>query len=1276
MPANEQYLRNIKSVHVVFCASMVAFVAATALMLYVDHNDEWVQYQRSFFKTEASLLDRERAEVLLAAGGEDKYLAHLDSLKSDLDTSDAALRTGNVAFAVSNTRVDELKRDHLLKGREVRGKRADRDVARANLDLGVRDSAPESSIAKLTSIFRTQQAAVDELELAWEVLTTDLKAAQATLAGLTVERDRLKDDRKKSSAEITRIEDAISEIAPSSGLKSAKRAFMELPIINGFNGHLRIKQDWLPELRIKLGMASPARFDRCRTCHLGIDRFGAGDVATFPHGKERDGKYSHPFSSHPRPDVFLTAGSPHPIATFGCTVCHDGQGSATSFHNAQHGANDPHQASEWKDKYGHFYNHFWEYPMFPERLRDATCIKCHHDVVELGVNRTFGPTAPKAYEGWQILRQYGCFGCHEVNGFDAKDRIGPDIRLEPTAEEQPKYDADPNLNAGQMRKVGPSLKHVGQKTSAEWLSYWTEEPKRFRPDTRMPQFFGVSTWDNHLGQDLSQVEIAAISHFLVSQSNDVPLLSADLKYEEQFSAPDKRVTQVASGKKLFSERGCLACHSHDAPDFKGISATFGPNLSNVRHKLKPGKQGQDWLYTWIRNPELHHPRTKMPNLFLEPTKNKDGLVTADPAADIVAFLLDGESVEYKAPAFEQSALMDLLKLHLSGKTLTAAQYEGFINSRKFPLRKSQLKGDEVELASEKDTAPSDAEWKSMLLNYVGRRSVSRYGCYGCHDINGYGASRPIGTGLADWGRKDTGRLALEHIEEFLHHHGERDNSSTSKYVGESLRNAGSDTFDSPESKESGLRAAFFYESLAHHGRPGFIFQKLRDPRSYDYKKVETKKYTERLVMPRFPFNDAQIEAVATFVLGLVSDPPASKYLYRPKPQARDIHQGEILLRKYNCVSCHMTDLHEFEYLVDPTELEPTVLADSEHPQGRDALLKWRTPTPVLTGLSKQIGDKTLAIAKLRGMPTLYPDPDDEPEDRQYAFDLWEPVTLHSSAEAAALRSKGLADDQVILPGAKMVVSASKLLNHRRPGSGQFAEWLVDQLMVSTTKGNKSMAWQMVAPPLIREGEKVQTPWLYRFLKEPDQIRYRMALRMPRFNLSDSEAQTLANYFAAKDGTQYPYQELPQTEPNYNQLAATEFLSKHATRASEASYPDESWKMLTATLCIKCHAVGGRPFAAAPNDPNVTQGPNLERVIQRLRPEWVRTWLHNPKWITPYTAMPLPFPRGKVDHLPLFEGDAGDQTVGVYDALMNYHSLLERQPRSVPLAAPPIQPDAK
>ena len=1539
--------------HVVFLLSVIAFTASTCTMLSRDHDDEWRGYQSTFFEIETLLGKRDETSALETAVSADDaaeagraYEREIQRLEISRDEVATQLEDSSVAYQIALSDVEESALAFDLKGREVRVERAQRDVARANYDLQIRDQSPPATAQAFFKKFQDAQAKVDALELELEELDTELTKRQEVLAGLTTGRDELQDELKTLTSEVVRIRESLDVIAPKGTLKATKRALMEKPIIDGFNSHMQLVQDWLPDLSITLGMASTARFDRCRTCHLGIDRYGAGDVPTFPHGDiDSDdpadwvaaNAFPQPFSSHPRPDVYLTASSPHPLPEFGCTICHEGQGSATNFTNAQHGPNDPHQDEEWNEKHSHSYNHFWEYPMFPKRLRDAACLKCHHEVVELGENPDFGPTAPKAYRGWQLIKKYGCFGCHEINGFDGKDRIGPDLRLEPTAEEADKFASDPNLIPGTMRKVGPSLKRVADKTTAEWIAYWTEKPKRFRATTKMPQFFGLTNLEDHLGAQLSGLEVRAIAKFLVSQS------TPQAESKTLMSPADGYAPDADRGKVAFAERGCLACHSHDGDDFKRASATFGPNLTKIGHKLRTGEAGFNWLYTWIRDPERHHPRTKMPNLFLDPVVGDDGTVTSDPAADIATFLigsgdypvaplemdvvqkeltkllvasgklgeadfeefwsskkythkaawpetllteaeagdLDWESVlsrylkavEYEALAqkhlvardlmtaeefdafwksrsypkrsgkkapvvwpeslltksaasdsewadsvgtyLDSKAILELSRLNLAGKIITTDQFatmwginwkgerkvaaqikriQGELKkldakseeypvvekklkaaqatlaeiksgARKLPLSRKEIKGDEIELFADGEEAPTQEEFDNRMLNFLGRRSVSRYGCYACHDINGYGKARSIGTALQDWGRKDTSRLAPEHIHEYLHHHGRRDGSSTQQFVQDALDRASSGSFDSEEEREDALRTAFFYESLIHHGRPGFIFQKLRQPRSYDFKKIDTKRYNERLVMPMFPLEDDEIEAIATFVLGLVAEPQAAKYIYTPDQRTRDRNQGEILLKKYNCTGCHVIDMPEIEYAPDmESPLAATEIPAAAHKSAVKRLLEWRRPVDSHFGSFHTVNREdeepnNLPTVRIKGLPFALPEPEDEPADQVYSFDTWEPVSIrgwlvsylsrHRSAinadplasqagdfqpvykvlnqfidEAtnseelsisptdvtqAAVAAEALAeveslqeeendsdslkerkelargkitrfsevlaglatqirpgkDWDVLMPGSRLVVFGPSFVELSEGKGGSFAHWLVEDLTNRGTTKNRAESWQKSPPPLFKEGQKVQTDWLYRFLKNPEQIRYSTVLRMPQFNMSDEEARIFASYFAAAEKVEYPYQKQPQQLESY--LAGQEafFHREYPNRSAENSYREESWRMLATTICIKCHAVGGGAPAGKPDDPTVVRGPNLGRVHERLRPEWVSNWVFNPKWITTYTGMPAPFPANQTQYPRLFNGKPIDQTVGVRDALMNYPRLMEGMHKPLP-----------
>ncbi len=107
----------------------------------------------------------------------------------------------------------------------------------------------------------------------------------------------------------------------------------------------KIQQISLPELTINYNFKEVPRYDRCTTCHQGIDRIG--------YDKDADGKpmpavfASHPFLTtgattiDPKGKVvtaglYLDANGPHPINSFGCTICHGGQGSGTDFTFASH----------------------------------------------------------------------------------------------------------------------------------------------------------------------------------------------------------------------------------------------------------------------------------------------------------------------------------------------------------------------------------------------------------------------------------------------------------------------------------------------------------------------------------------------------------------------------------------------------------------------------------------------------------------------------------------------------------------------------------------------------------------------------------------------------------------------------------------------------------------------------------------------------------------------------------------------------------------------------
>lgn len=1501
MPANDTYWRNLKKMHVVFALSAIGLLVATLGMMWADHSDEWRPYQKTFDR-----LEERRLELQIQANTSDEYEARLEDLNKKLAEANAnyAEQKGGL-----EAEIRDLEYDVNIASRELRNLRAFRDKARADYDLAVRDEKTELAETRKAD-FDEKQEAVNEQELVVQQLTTQLNQKKQTQQDLRDRVTQIETEIAATTKEVDRLAKAKERIAPESGLAYYKRKIMQWPIIDGFNSPHKVQQIWLPDLKVTLGMAHTARFDRCQTCHLAIDQVATGNLPAFPHDDSLDStsdptdeqvekwvtenKYPHPYSTHPNPDLYLTSTSPHPIQDFGCTICHDGQGSGTSFDNVQHTPNNPHQHELWEEKYHYHPNHFWEYPMQPERFRESTCIKCHHSVVELETSPQFGNSAPKLVKGFHTIEQYGCFGCHEIHGQDGKESIGPDLRVEPNhfavaqaiaaaaknvkeseaaasrleeiqrlahqvAEdpedtpaarqtlqdlvladrglENPLFDNRIHFlaeelkdveNPGKYRKVGPALRHINTKTTQGWLEFWTNDPQEFRPTTRMPKFFHLTNQEDELAEAYQPVQIAAIGHYLLAKSQPVELLSPPEGYQPN---PQR-------GKDLFAERGCLSCHSHR--DFPEIKKDFGPNLDKVYAKLKPGAEGFQWLYSWIRDPQRYHKRSKMPNLFLESYVQDGDKATVDPAADIAAYLLkdrDTTSEDYKPYDVksatvtidneEKSALDALVQLNLL-QSLTAAQIEELEKTRVYPIKPELIKGDEIELVHEGEGAPNQAEWQAMKLNYLGRRTIAQYGCYGCHDVPGFEAAKPIGVALQDWGRKDTSRLAFEHIEEFLHHHSAPGSESTlTEQVDQAIKAARAEEFKTEEEAKEELSKAFYYDSILHHGRPGFIWQKLRQPRSYDYKKTETKRYDERLKMPRFPFNSEQIEAVATFVLGLTAEPPAEKYLFKPKDSTLSRYEGEALLTKYNCTSCHMVELPEVYHSIQPRETREDVLAwildnreaitagelgrDKYPPLQRQIddqaqahanstlkelveqaaqksggdeaamelyLNKWFDQYPKvlaptyadyadvgmtleqtidwfvenrqglmdgslgtypedvtkiqtlceLFGLEIDIrgianlanvtgtnGQRRLSPAEsearyranlaqwfdnhpetLLVSPDTLKDPKQGklPEGVKALFKIKPPrsgeTTLVSKDGHPVLRFRGLGvfseDDQeysydlwetlqvggrIMLPTSKMLFVPEQVVEIRPGRGGEFADFLANHLaagdMSKLSKGRQSSP-----PPLMGEGLKVQTPWLFNFIKNPEKIRYETKLRMPRFNMSDAEAQALANYFAAVENAEYPYQNIPQKQPGYISTQTRHYLDAFPEDAKEQpDYLARSWTMFGKfAACRKCHSVAGDEFKVL-NPADVTHGPDLDqRLASRFRPDYLDAWLHSPQWILPYTAMVGPTGDPLAGY---FHKDPSVQVKALRDAMLNYNELLQRVGKIEP--PPPEQPAA-
>ena len=139
------------------------------------------------------------------------------------------------------------------------------------------------------------------------------------------------------------------------------------------------------------------------------------------------------------------------------------------------------------------------------------------------------------------------------------------------------------------------------------------------------------------------------------------------------------------------------------------------------------------------------------------------------------------------------------------------------------------------------------------------------------------------------------------------------------------------------------------------------------------------------------------------------------------------------------------------------------------------------------------------------------------------------------------------------------------------------------------------------PSLNTQGSKVQPDWLFKFLQDPITIRPNLEVRMPSFNLSDSDWNSIINAF------QYYDKNIMSFESEF-------IVDRNSTHYNAGS------KLHDIGACNNCHFYGEE----FPKQSAETWAPNLILTKKRLRPDWVISWLDDPQLIMPGTKMPSPY----------------------------------------------------
>jgi len=695
-----------------FFISSALLLVATFWMVIDDWNSPWKTYQAEFRHIETV-----RTEEAIASEAMQAQALSAAEVEGRLAEAEAALASRNAEVAETEEGLRQAKGELFTTSEST--KKAKQDLAWERFlieEHRVHDNDPTYGAERL----KTFEDAFVALSAESELKIAAVAEWQAQLDALNANVSDLQRQKKAAKIDLDLLEKKLEKLAPSSGAGKLANFVRDFPGLDFVDPKNKVQKQVLPDLTFELNFTKGARIDMCQTCHQASDRAGyTEDVVV--DGEPLD----HPYLSHPRLDLFLTAKSPHPVSKVGCTICHRGSGQALDFIRSDHrpvmyeqvGPNQLAPTAdhvEWQEEHHWHKQHHWDYPMLNRQNVEASCVQCHKGSMEL-----IADDAPVVSRGYQLFEENGCYSCHKVEWYPTK------------------------------RAPGPSLKNLQAKLERPWLESWISNPRDFRPDTKMPRFFHLDNFEPEeeivqsewgqgrmiLGDEWNNNAIAAIAAYLVDSAPKQALPSIPGEAAQNADAD--------RGRETFRLVGCLSCHNMGAYPGQDLmtsdpaweeneSNSHGPNLRGVATKLN-----RTWLYNWLKDPQAYWPETRMPNLRLTDLQ----------AADITSYIMDDPDGVFTdtTPVWEEETRpyeLDVLQEM----------------ARQFFAREGRVELNRRFAGENPDYAWNDAD---ELLLAVGEKQIQHYGCFSCHNINGMEGMNPIGVELTNWGSKTVDKLAWE-----------------------------------------------------------------------------------------------------------------------------------------------------------------------------------------------------------------------------------------------------------------------------------------------------------------------------------------------------------------------------------------------------------------------------------------------------------------------------------------------------------------------------------
>ena len=857
---------SIKSLNWIFAISSLVLLGVTGAIVMYDYVRGWKWFQYEFMRIERQRIEAELSAAQKAA--DKKELAALDTKMREQERKIARERSQYVA----------AQKD--LESWEGKHYAADQDYRFTKAVLDARRYEVEAAIVKHSHDWKEKQKAFDDLSRKLEELNLRLQdvTRQRDAARARVDRwlgsiRELEDRKKEMTGSIELLEKRLDRVSPKTNI------IFNIPMLDFIAPTFKIEQVVLNDLFIDMNYMSVPRVDRCQTCHRAIDRPGFEskkeaarlsaelqqnlDRHKIEHKRRKETEeriaqlkriesaprdIRNPFRTHPKLDLFVGSASPHPLLEFGCTGCHRGQDRATEFSRAGHTPASRRMERRWSSAswttlgffptFGDYAKRRWGYAANPF-LETPMYPRQHYEAgcVKCHANQMDVIGGEEITRGLQMVELYGCHACHKINNWRFAD----------------------------LQKPGPALDGIAEKTTPEWALRWIAEPHDFRSTTRMPSFFYQR---NMIGPYVPAEEQARNIRYQDAEIHSIVTYLFDRSTRRAWAGGAGG--DAGRGKQIVENVGCMACHiaQDTVTDKEGktrparredfpLERNFGFNLTGIGTKTNAA-----WLYNWVRNPKNYDRHAPMPSLRL----------TDEEARDVTAYLMTLQKPEFMRKPIrpvDPRVVRELTKGYLVN-TLTDREAEARLNS--MPVREQ--------------------------LNFLGQRTIEKYGCYSCHDIRGFESLKPIGAELTTEGSKNIHLFDFGFVHDYEHQDGKKEH--------------------------------------VIHTVPSWIYNKVRSPRVWDDKR--TKPYNDKLKMPNFHLSEEEARLITSVIVGLTKERVAAERMARRDARSRLIEEGRKLVSQRNCRGCHIVD--GAGRAIAPLIADSNFLPPDLSPQGRRTQSPW------------------------------------------------------------------------------------------------------------------------------------------------------------------------------------------------------------------------------------------------------------------------------------------------------------------------------------------------